>query len=296
MGGVGNQLFQYAAGMGLSQRTGASVVVDRSNVEGLCLPDLLPEGTVEVASLAERRRFGMSNGADPMSTRAAMLLWRTALERSRRLTVVLESKSGGAEVPTQIAHRCLLVGWFMNPDWFGSSREAVASLVRRRLETHPAYTAARSSGAAVVSFRRGDFVRWGLDLSLDYYERSLKHLRGATGPVWLVGDDQLFLEFASRWFADRGVTISPLPAFEGSAGITDLALLAGAQTVVMSNSTFCWWGVSAGDTAGHAARTIVLPDLSLALERVREGTSGTSGRWGPPHWERVPAGFGKGAG
>lgn len=293
MGGVGNQLFQYAAGVGLSQSTGASVIVDRSNVEGLCLPDLLPEGTVEVASLAERRRFGMSNGADPMSTRAAMLLWRTALERSRRLTVVLESKSGGAEVPAQIADRCLLIGWFINPAWFGSSRDAVASLVLRRLEAHPAYAAARSSGAAVVSFRRGDFVRWGRDLSLDYYERSLEYLRGATGPVWLVGDDQLFLEFAGRWFADRGVTISPAPAFEGSAGITDLALLAGAQTVVMSNSTFCWWGVSAGDAAGDVARNIVLPDISLGAE---QGSEGASSRWGAPHWKRVPAGFGKGAG
>lgn len=293
MGGVGNQLFQYAAGLGLSQTSGASLVVDRSNVEGLCLPDLLPEGTVEVASQSERRRFGVSHGSESAALRAAMLLRRTALERSRRMTVVIESKSRGADAPEHLADRCLLIGWFINPTWFGSSWEAVAGQVLRRLAMHPAYAAATEANAAVVSFRRGDFVRWGLDLSLGYYEQSLDHLRSATGPVWLVGDDQLFLAFASRWFADRGVDASPAPVFDGSAGIADLSLLAGAQTVVMSNSTFCWWGTAAGDQAGRAVRNVVYPDLSIAPERAREGTSG---RWGPSHWKRMPASFGKGAG
>jgi hypothetical protein len=38
----------------------------------------------------------------------------------------------------------------------------------------------------------------------------------------------------------------------------DLALLATAEQVVMSNSTFCWWGVVAGQTPGRE-RVVIAP-------------------------------------
>ena len=297
MGGVGNQLFQYAAGLSLTGQEGDGLVFDLPTSQGLGLTDLLGAGSVPVAPPSVRRAFGLSGNSQSMATRVLIRLKREAMVRSGRLALLRETATSAVLPPDRVAGRCVLLGWFIHPAWYSGTVDLVAARVGSGLRDHPAFALARSSGTTVISFRRGDFVRWGWDLGTEYYVRALEHLDPIDGPCWLVGDDELFLEFACTWLATRGIRAERAPLFAGSRGRADLALLAGARTVVMSNSTFCWWGVAAGDTEPGVARRIIVPaPWSSTASPDPTGQPGLVAGITTSNWTRVASAFGSGPG
>ena len=82
-----------------------------------------------------------------------------------------------------------------------------------------------------------------------------------------------------------------VPTFEGSPGITDLAVLAGAGSVIMSNSSFCWWGVTAGDSEARPDRTVFVP---TPWNRKNKHKGGLTSAPKPVAWIPVPSTFGRG--
>ena len=297
MGGVGNQLFQYAAALSITGPAGAGLVFDLPLPEGLGLGDLVGTESVPAASPSVRAAFGLSHPRQPLASRVLIRLRREAMVRTGRLALIRETASTRAMPPDRNAERCALIGWFINPAWYSGTCDVVAERMAMRLRDHPAFDAARSAGATVISFRRGDYVRWGMALDTGYYERALELLGPADGPRWIVGDDEMFLDVACHWLASRGIIAERAPSFEGSRGRADLALLAGARSVVMSNSTFCWWGVAAGDTERRTDRCIVVPEpwsnkppvLPSSPPALITGISTSN-------WTRVTSSFGSGPG
>lgn len=265
-GGLGNQLFQYAAGLAVARETGALVRCEPSDSPGIALRDVLPQGNVTLAAPADWNRLRLSKPGDPVLSRARNRATQALPGYRRRCSVVVQGRSTqrSANDPRTVVVRtpsCYLSGWFIHRSWFEPVLDAVARPLLQRLCEHPAFASAR--GATIVSFRRGDYVRFGYDLGLDYYERAIERVRANDRPCWVVSDDAAFARLASDWLTARGLSAAPAPAFEGSTALAHLALLAGAERVVMSNSTFCWWGVVAGDT-GASGRQVTVPSPWIA--------------------------------
>lgn len=93
----------------------------------------------------------------------------------------------------------------------------------------------------VIHIRRGDYLTWGnkelgYDLALpeEYYFTALKQLDLKDKNIILVGDDPLF---AKATFKLPGAFYS-----EGQSEIFDFQLLTQADYLILSNSTFAWWG------------------------------------------------------
>lgn len=289
-GGLGNQLFEYAAGLHLARKRNATLRLRHADEPGISLFDIFPDARSLQAPPTLTRRFVAPGPGTPASAFAKHLIGR--VPGYRRWYGVL--RQSGVEVPRveQASGRhVLLVGWFIAPQWYSSVLPDVAGQLLARLQDHP--NLALASEATVVSFRRGDFVRWGWALDTAYYERALAVLDAhgpSTGPFYVVGDDDMFLDFAVDWLRARGRNASRPPRASGSAALADLALLAGANRVIASNSTFCWWGLAAGDAAGRAGRAVVVPDPWVP------NGAGTGVLQDNEAWHRVPSAFTAGPG
>jgi hypothetical protein len=127
-------------------------------------------------------------------------------------------------------------------------------------------TPAGIENGAVISLRRGDYVRLGWDLPLEYYDSALRLLEPGNIPIWIIGDDALVIELVSEKWRRQGLNVLALPDLGISNTRRDLALLVRAKNVIMSNSTFCWWGVVTGNLhRRETSRRIISPNRWLPL-------------------------------
>ncbi|MSV90184.1 MAG: hypothetical protein F2812_06700 [Actinobacteria bacterium] len=260
-GGLGNQLFQYAAGRVVAMEHGASLFFHEL-IGGVGLESVL--GTpIPHTPLVDLRRLVLY---DPVTRSAKSLIGhRVRSARLHRSTRDATIRQVGAHatsdkaLPTPTPCRLGLFGYFQHPTWFDPALPEVTAMLAATIAR--VAPAGLLLGGTVVSFRRGDYLRngWGLDLT--YYERALAELDCSTGPVWVISDDPLFSTLAGAWLRHRGFEVEQPPDLGISSRVRDLALLIGADQVVMSNSTFCWWGVVTGDLQRSrlGTRTVVAP-------------------------------------
>lgn len=262
--GLGNQLFQLAAGIGLAARHGASlrVVGTRGDVDALRSVVTYPADPAPPA-LARRVRFRPSqngwnvartakNNVDSMTRRILHVKqpWQEAF-----------SALGGH--PTDAHPFVYLNGFFQHPAWFEPALPALVASRSPVLGEVIARVAPRR--ATVVSLRRGDYVRNGWELPRAYYEAAFRSIGRVDGPVWVVGDDPGANEAIANLASTMIGAVEPAPRIVDDPRLNDLGLLAAASTVVMANSTFCWWGVVLGEDEEHApARTVLAPSPWIA--------------------------------
>ncbi len=254
-GGLGNQLFQLAAGRSLAEKLGAELLTfarggasPLTRELGIELTDLSVDVAEEVglAPATGVRRIASSIGRRLRSKRGDLLVLRQP-EHTPFAPMAIQIPSAARTV--------VLDGYFQHPTWFEPALPGIvgAMLAALPLESVP-------DNGCVLSFRRGDYVPLGWALPWDYYEAALERIGAIDGSVWLVGDDPMVLELVADRLEGRGIVCSDAPAMKGSSMQRDLALIAASTRLIMSNSTFCWWGAVAGSTTGVPKRTVAPRD------------------------------------
>lgn len=233
IGGLGNQMFQYAAGAALAKRSGVSVRVDTTSFEHYTLRRYALEDfacAAEVADPTERLDVALHG---------QLLEERSALYEPR------------LEHPYPKAY---LRGYWQCERYFQS--------IRRRLlsEFHPrdplagldADIAAEMADSASVALhiRRGDYVAnphtnafHGV-LPVDYYRDALAFIHEnqpapeqAKRRYFIFSDDPDWCEEAYA-FLEPKVLVRHNPP---ERGFMDLYLMAQAKHHVIANSSFSWW-------------------------------------------------------
>jgi hypothetical protein len=280
-GGLGNQLFQYAAGTTAAQQLNAVLTVDGTGAGAALLDNALGIEVVQATPETLRR---LAIGAPGHSTtRVMQRIHRRTLHATGKVRYERQNHRDAHAPMPELEPRGNIVGlhldgYFQHPTWFSASLTGIAARLGNRLKKVASHELGR--GATVISFRRGDYVPLGWDLPLGYYERALQMVPPTDGPVWVVGDDQMVIELIRDWLDGRGWTTSAPPDLGADPLVRDMALLGAAERVVMSNSTYCWWGVNAGDPdSTRSERTIITPASWLPLSG-----SATLVR---PHWNAI---------
>jgi len=247
-GGLGNQLFQYAAARAVAEERGIPLKVD-AETGFPCDPyerrfRLDSFGvTAETATLAEveaaRRRWGLHT----VLARRIERLW-IAKRGSNFCPLALRvgvSRRGG-----------YLEGYWQSEEYFKSIRE----LLRREfsiLIPHDSISArycamARSCCSVAVHVRR---VRFAWQCSLDYYLAALSLLRQKIGndlTVFVFSDD-------TEWALTHGRAVFKdsiqVPASESENDVQHLRVFSACRHHVLANSTFGWWGAWLADDDNH---------------------------------------------
>ena len=282
-GGLGNQLFQYAAGRRLAHARGTALVLDlgwyrhmpSSNTPRTYELDRYPLEARPPSGLERlwcRLHHGRVLGRMPWFPRA----WRHVRERG------FAFDGRVLELPDDV----YLDGYWQSYKYFSD----VAEMLRKELTpvtdmgpVDQVVAGAIASGPAAVSLhvRRGDYVSnaaaarvHGL-CSLDYYARAVAYMAARlTQPHFFVFSDDmpwvranLHLPGVVSYVDHNG----PENAFQ------DLRLMALCRHHIIANSSFSWWGAWLG---GGVEQQVVAPRGWFADGR-------DTGDLTPPGWVRL---------
>jgi hypothetical protein len=276
-GGLGNQMFQYAAGRSLAVKTGARFVLDATP---FTLPQMRRAYALDGYPLAAEARFDGYRYPPRQTTVRfpAPKLYRW-VGRAARLVGAANiplGRAAGQNAFSVFAERSFdfdprfrdcgpqtyLVGYWQSERYFAG----IADLVRRELtyscvpDALNAQWLARigAAHAVCVHVRRGDyllpahFTHHGL-CSADYYRRAVRLMRErVTHPQFFIFSDDW--AWCREHLADADMVI--VDANQPEAGQDELRLMAACRHHVIANSSLSWW---AAWLAASAGQVVVAP-------------------------------------
>lgn len=261
MGGLGNQLFQYSAGLELANRNGVDLALDLSwfsrrfrRSSGLTLREFELSGVAKDCQLVGLdQRFGLEVGSHikdyllmRVSQGLALRFGNTFVEKSMDFDARVLSLEPGIR----------LIGYFQSRNYF----QNVETILRERIDGATLVTPVMSEllgrslelRPIILHIRRGDFLTTSTTsnrISKQYYAESVQLLRrkGFDGPVWLMSDDP---GSALEWLSGSLQVDFTMPIFEGLDSLQSLAILSSGFALVISMSTFSWWGAFMSEAHG----------------------------------------------
>jgi hypothetical protein len=249
LGGLGNQMFQYAAGIAMAQVHGARALLHLED-----LNDRTSHGGYALA-----RTFGLQA---PEATRAdlqsvlgiAYSLRRVLLHRKARWLrgqrIVTDPHFAYWDGLRAVRPPYYLAGYWQSPRYFAGHEQSVRAAFAFPWEASPAVAALarhiQSCEAVSVHVRRGDYVtnpgmaRLHGVLPLDYYERALRTVaERVERPTYFVFSDDTAWARANLRVAGETHFVGAEPR---TSAREDLRLMTLCRHHIIANSTFSWWG------------------------------------------------------
>lgn len=279
-GGLGNQMFQYAAGLALAERHRTVLKLDVSWYRHDPAYEAHNRYALSCFNITEQ--FATAEEVERL--RGVVLTrterWTVPLARALRLRRYADwmlrpdrsfqdsSLTGNPAALARLPDDTYLHGMWQSEENF----TAAAPLLRQHFTLrYPLSAAARACAAAIaaaqpavaVHFRRGDYARnpdFARDIGVlghDYYAAALQRIRAVapSATLFVFSDDieAVQREFSPDFPCHFYRSPSPLHAPE------KIHLMSLCDHAIISNSTFAWWGawLHAGEAAG---RTVIAPE------------------------------------
>ena len=258
IGGLGNQLFVYAAGKALSRRQDIPLRIDRSHFKKY------PLRLFELDSFESH--FEELQTGNQFSSRLTKYLFTGGSRISRLVKKIAHGPGRLFEQDFVFEPRLLKVrrhvgleGYFQSWRYFGEIADELRQEIRSISSPSNFYTNLQKelAGAGVsvaIHVRRGDYISnsyMGL-VPEAYYRHALGLLQELVGDfqIYLFSDDLELLHddsFLAAWRKRVRIVMAP----DDSRPVESLNLIAQCDHVVMANSTFSWWGAWLGERAGR---------------------------------------------
>jgi hypothetical protein len=270
-GGLGNQLFQYAAGRTIALETGRKLLLDPSAYR----EDRLRSYQLDHFAIAARP---LRAGDVPLLKLRRSRL-RGLVPRRWRYGIVREAFPARVpvwpEAPVDDAGTPYLIGYWQSERYFA----AVADTIRRELRVKAAPDGANARlldeiaacDAVAIHVRRGDYVSnpaatayHGL-CGLEYYAAAIRRLSGKVSqPHFFVFSDDL------DWVRENLDTGHPTTWVGDNADTPweDLRLMAACRHFIVANSSFSWWGAWLGAWPG---KQVIAPARWFRADHGGEG-------------------------
>ncbi len=251
IGGLGNQMFQYAAGRALSLELGQPLRLDISGFAHYGLHhgfELHRVFNCQAETATEPDVRGILGWQ--FSSGIRRILSRPVLEAFRRKEFVVEPHFHYWPEINRAPGNCYLAGYWQSEKYF----QAHASIIRADFTFRPPLTNRNADlaeqitrvNAVSLHVRRGDYMSnpkttatHGL-CSLDYYLAAIRHIaERVQHPQFFVFSDDiawaknnLKIDFPHR-FVDHN---------HGLEGYNDMRLMGMCKHHIIANSSFSWWG------------------------------------------------------
>jgi hypothetical protein len=264
-GGLGNQLFQFMAGVGLAAHVGKILEI---NTNWFSNPRFRHKGNPVYAS---KRKLDILQFESVATTPRELLRTPRDGRFERSLTHFDENSKRVLGIVSEVSFNQIgwknpqsirrLVGHFMSPKYFlSSTTEGVFSKLVEPL-SHWGLELSKeikSSASIGVHIRLGDYINLGDKVipGESYFCSAVNYLKihhGSAVKVFLFTDDPEQLRIMFPKLCALGEVISPP---KNSSSVENLVLLAACSSFVCSNSTFSWWGA---ELSGAPKEMIVRP-------------------------------------
>lgn len=247
LGGLGNQMFQYATGRAFALRHGADVVLDVSSFESYTLRRYELDSLQIEARLASADELKAIGGAEPTAWHARLLAplrGRPAIQVLREAHFHFDPALESARPPIA------LHGYWQSERYFLDARDRLSRelVPRQPLDPRNASTAdkIRATNAVSLHVRRGDYVsdartnRYHGTCSPEYYSAAVDYIvaRVPEPHLFVFSDDPAWTS-QNMTFPAPTTYVAANPADEG---FRDMQLMAMCRHHVIANSSFSWWG------------------------------------------------------
>lgn len=231
-GGIGNNLFQYAQGIYLSNRgyeVTYNTFLTRQNPGTKFLGWSIHRDDLRgLVFSGEMLEEALSPGDALFLTKE--YLWSSLL---RKRSVWDRANQAGSS-SLRLVH-CSVSGPYMNPEVFQRLRHKIIESI---VEQDPRPSMERS--LVVAHYRAGDLpvdkrIGWA------YYRECIEQLGAETGRVqWITDDPAALRRLTAGDRLDHQIASS-------SSAAADFLAMFRASTIICSNSTFCYWAAVLGD-------------------------------------------------
>jgi hypothetical protein len=253
-GGLGNQLFQYAAGRALADRLGAPLKFDLSEFETYLLRRF------------ELEKFNINAGVATSEELAGFIINPSRFQRRcTRLAISLglgfnkiafkECKFGYDDAFEKIRHPMYLNGYWQSEKYFKAAENKLRSelCLANKLDgaSQKILDEILPCSAVSLHIRRGDYITnpsaasvHGV-CSLDYYYSAIRHITTLVqNPCFFIFSDD------PQWAKDNlkiSYSVQFVEANGPDRGVEDMWLMKSCKHHIIANSSFSWWAAWLND-------------------------------------------------
>lgn len=274
-GGLGNQLFQYAAGRRLSLLRNAELVFEDST---FFHP---PAGDTPRRYLLDC--FDVSGRLCAADERAELHLYLSRfwkylgpIRRFGRYRVIYDSPGRICQELLNAPDRVVLSGYWQSEVYFSSIRD----VIRKELCVLSPMSAAdsafadriRQTNSVSIHIRRGDYVHHSATMayhgvcSLDYYQSAIKRV------IDRIEKPEFFVFSDDPEWVQRNIIIDrpwqQVIHTGEKAEIADFHLMSMCRHHIIANSSFSWWGAWLGE---RESSLVVAPQRWFASVKANDG-------------------------
>ena len=248
MGGLGNQMFQYAAAKSLALLTQTKLKIDvsflndRTPRENFTYRDFkldIFKLSFQIATSNEIQRFLTK----PFSNKK---IDRIRQKYNPHFIVRENSVNFNTELFNQ-SHNTYLEGYFQSEKYFISFENEIRDdFIFNRPEAQlnlEMVQKIKDSNSIAIHFRRGDYISNPITnkfhgvCGIDYYKKAVESMNSKiTDPVFFVFSDDI--EWVKQNFKANGRVIY----VDSSSESEDLQLMSICKNHIIANSSYSWWG------------------------------------------------------
>jgi len=256
MAGLGNQMFQYAAGRTLAEKHQTDLYLDLSWFEGQKAAGdtsrVYELGYFNLPAIIAPKKIGRAvfmaeSGAANLGvlTKIAKLSWG----KLPQLNIVRQEGAGVNENFFKSSDDTLLIGWWQSPEYFAG----ISSLIRKDFRFNEFSNGSvkelagkvKQTDSVSVHVRRGDFITneeakaFHGSTNLDFYKTAAKRIASKLkAPVFYVISDDI------RW-CQKNLELggfSTVFVTNTRSAYEDMHLMSLCQHNIIANSSFSWLG------------------------------------------------------
>lgn len=273
-GGLGNQLFQYAAAYSLSKRLGQPFQFDlaltSTMTDRACkLPLLRVESSRLVDQKLLPRKIQFLKNAYVNKTVRVLNLSK---HKCRDYLYWLETSDvWQSDFFTIQADNLYVDGYFQSEEYFKSYRKELINQFQPSYEAEESYIKAlgriMETNSVAVHIRRSDFKKdknpFHYLLSEDYYKNAMGYIREhvSSPRFFLFSDDLVWVK--EHLGENRDYEYINVKTTHGD--IDDMMLMKNCHHIITANSTFSWWAAWLNE---HKNTIRVVPDKPYGMEKM----------------------------
>jgi hypothetical protein len=286
IGGLGNQMFQYAAGRALSLKCESDLLLDISAFENYELHQgfelqRIFNCTTEIASKADMYRvLGWQS-----SSFVRRIVLRSSMEKFRCKKFVVEPHFEYWSGINHLTEDCYLYGYWQTEKYFTAVAEKIRKdfTFKMPLDSRNAELVQQINQVNAVSLhvRRGDYVNNPKNIathglcSLEYYLASIQYIaKQVENPHFFIFSDDI------AWVKDNlkiDFQHQYVDQNHGPESYNDMRLMSLCKHHIIANSSFSWWGAWLNS---NAEKIVVAPKRWFANETNTQDLI-------PQGWERL---------
>lgn len=246
-GGLGNQLFQYAAGKSLKKR------YPDYKIEFVLNDSLWSDHSVNLDYYLNILKLNIIDQNKLVSRIYNKFFNRlsSCVIKDTFSTVNLN------EIPEKKSYT--LDGYFQNSSWYLPVLNDVCEEIisKSKAKIFDKF----QDSELVIALRRSDYTKLGWELNMNYYYEALNILnKNKEKKITLISEDEQFVGLFYDRLKSIGFLIDPKKNnFSLPRSIFDFATLIKSKNLIMANSSFSWWAASIRSKLGYNNNSVIIP-------------------------------------